>query len=101
MARQKSTPLRSALSRLFPAAMLRRLARETGMVLRLRQVDPVNLFWVVVLAVGSGGQRSFADMRRSYEKVTGKKIAASSFYNRFTPAFTEFLRRLLNVGWRT
>lgn len=98
MARQKSTPLRSALSRLFPAAVLRRLARETGMVLRLRQVDPVNLFWVVVLAQGSGGERSFADMRRSYEKMTGKKIAASSFYSRFTPAFTEFLRRLLNVG---
>jgi len=78
--------------------MLRRLARETGMVRRLRQVDPVNLFWVVVLALGSGGERGFADMRRSYEKVTGKKIAASSFYNRFTPAFTEFLRRLLNVG---
>ena len=98
MARQKSTPLRSALSRLFPAAMLRRLARETGMVLRLRQVDPVNLFWVLVLSLGSGGERSFADLRRSYEKMTGKKIAASSFYNRFTPAFTEFLRRLLSVG---
>lgn len=98
MARQKSTPLRSALSRLFPAAMLRRLARETGMVLRLRLVDPVNLFWVLVLALGSGGERSFADLRRSYEKMTGKKIAASSFYNRFTPAFTEFLRRLLSMG---
>ena len=98
MARQKSTPLRSALSRLFPAALLRRLARETGMVVRLRQVDPVNLFWVLVLALGSGGERSFADLRRSYEKVTGKKIAASSFYNRFTPAFTKFLRQLLSVG---
>src|SRR5215207_2667745 len=98
MARQKSTPLRSALSRLFPAAMLRRLSRETGMVLRLRQVDPVNLFWVLVLGLGSGGERSFADLRRSYEKMTGKKIAASSFYTRFTPAFTELLRRLLSVG---
>jgi len=60
-------------------------------------VDPVKLFWVVVLGVG-GSERSFAELRRSYEKVTGAKISASSFYNRFTPAFTQFLRALLNEG---
>lgn len=97
MARRKSTPLRAALSRLFPAAMLRRLAQETGTVRRRRLVDPVKLFWVVVLGVG-GGERSFAELRRSYEKVTGARISASSFYNRFTPAFTRFLRELLSVG---
>jgi IS4 transposase len=97
MARRKSTPLRTALSRLFPAALLRRLAQETGTVQRRRRVDPVKLFWVVVLGVG-GGKRSFAELRRSYEKVTGKKISASSFYNRFNPAFTRFLRELLSVG---
>ena len=97
MARSKSTPLRTALSRLFPAALLRRLARETGTVRRQRQVDPVKLFWVIVLGV-CGGERSFAELRRSYEKVTGSKISASSFYNRFTPAFTRFLRELLSVG---
>jgi putative transposase len=97
MARSKSTPLRTALSRLFPAALLRRMARETGTVRRHRRVDPVHLFWVVVLGVG-GSERSFAELRRCYEKVTGKTISASSFYNRFTPAFTQFLRELLNVG---
>lgn len=97
MARRKSTPLRTALSRLFPAALLRRFAQETGTVRRRRRVDPVKLFWVVVLGVG-GGERSFAELRRSYEKVTGAKISASSFYNRFTPAFTQFLRALLNEG---
>ncbi len=97
MVRQKSTPLRTALSRLFPAARLRRMAQETGTVRRRRRVDPVKLFWVVVLGVG-GGERSFAELRRSYEKVTGAKLSASSFYNRFTPAFTQFLRALLNEG---
>lgn len=97
MARRKSTPLRTALSRMFPAALLQRLARETGTVQRRRRVDPVKLFWVVALGVG-GGKRSFAELRRSYEKVTGKKISASSFYNRFTPAFTRLLRELLSVG---
>lgn len=97
MARWKSTPLRTALSRMFPAPLLRRWAEETGTVRRRRRVDPVKLFWVVVLGV-SGGERSFAELRRSYEKVTGAKISASSFYNRFTPAFTQFLRALLNEG---
>lgn len=95
MARRQSTPLRAALSRMFPAALMRRLARETGTVQRQRRVDPVKLFWVVVLGVG---ERSFAELRRSYQKVTGDKISPSSFYNRFTPAFTRFLRELLNVG---
>jgi IS4 transposase len=85
------------LSRLFPTALLRRLAHETGTVRRWRRVDPVKLFWVVVLGIG-GGERSFAGLRRSYEKVTGEKISASSFYNRFTPAFTQLLHELLNVG---
>lgn len=97
MAQGKSTPLRTALSRLFPAALLRRVAQETGTVCRHRKVDPVKLFWVIVLGVG-GGERSFAALRRSYEKVTGAKLSASSFYNRFTPAFTLFLRTLLNEG---
>lgn len=97
MARGKSTPLRSALSRLFPTALLQRVARETGTVRRRRLVDPAQLFWVVVLSVGSG-ERSFAGLRRSYEKVTGKRLSASSFYNRFTPAFTSFLRELLARG---
>jgi putative transposase len=97
MAQRKSTPLRTALSRLFPAALLRRVAQQTGTVCRHRRVDPVKLFWVVVLGVG-GGERSFAELRRSYQKVTGVTISASSFYNRFTPAFTQFLRTLLNEG---
>lgn len=98
MARQKSTPLRTALSRMFPTALLKRLASETGMVRRRRRVDPVKLFWVLVLTLGSGRSRSFAELRRSYERVAGVRLSASSFYNRFTPAFTEFLRELLVIG---
>lgn len=98
MVRRKSTPLRTALSRMFPATLLKRLARETGMVRRQRRVDPVKLFWVLVLTLGSGRERGFADLRRSYERVTGVRLSASSFYNRFTPAFTRFLRELVSVG---
>ena len=98
MARRKSMPLRTALSRLFPAALVERLALETGAVRRRRRVDPVKLFWVVILTLGYGRPRSFVDLRRSYERVTGVRLSASSFYNRFTPAFTLLLHALLSVG---
>jgi len=98
MARAQSTPLRTALSRMFPTALLKRLALSTGTVRRCRRVDPVQLFWVVVLTLGSGRSRTFADLRRSYERVTGTQLSASSFYNRFTPAFTRFLKEILELG---
>jgi putative transposase len=98
MARAQSTPLRTALSRMFPTALLKRLALSTGTVRRRRRVDPVQLFWVVVLTLGSGRSRTFADLRRSYERVTGTPLSASSFYNRFTPAFTRFLKEVLELG---
>jgi IS4 transposase len=83
---------------MFPKALLQRLARETGAVRRLREVDPVDLFWVLVLSFGSGGERTIADLRRSYEKVTGENVSASSFYNRFTPTLTGFLRAVFAQG---
>jgi len=98
MAQRKSTPLRTALSRMFPAALLKRLAAETGAFRRRRRVDPVKLFWVLVLSLGNGRSRSFAALRRSYERVAGERLSSSSFYNRFTPAFTRFLRELVALG---
>jgi putative transposase len=97
MARRKSTPLRTALSRMFPTALLERLARETGMVCRQRRIEPVKFFWVLVLTLG-GRRRSFADLRRAYERIAGVRLSASSFYNRFTPALTRFLRELVILG---
>ena len=98
MTRRKSTPLRTALARMFPATRLERLAQETGAVRRHRRVDLVQFFWVLILTLGSGRSRSFADLRRSYERVTGVPLSSSSFYNRFTPALTRFLRELMALG---
>jgi hypothetical protein len=39
-----------------------------------------------------------ADLRRSYERVTGQSLSASSFYNRFTPALSRFLKQLFEMG---
>lgn len=98
MAQRKSTPLRTALSRMFPAALIHRVAVATGVVRRYRRVDPVALFWALTLTLGGREGRSLADLRRSYERVTGRSLSASSFYNRFTPALAQFLKQLFEVG---
>jgi IS4 transposase len=83
---------------MFPKAALERLAREEGVIQRQRQVGAVALFWVLVLTLGGGRQRTLADLRRAYEKSTGTRLAASSFYDRFTPALAGFLKVLMGTA---
>lgn len=96
MARRKSTPLRAALSRMFPRRMLERSARLEGVVRRCRRVEIVALFWVLLWTLDTGGTRTFAGLRRSYEKTTGTRLSASSFQKRFSPAFARWLRGLVS-----
>lgn len=92
MARPKSIEFRERLVKLFPKALLGRLAREHGAVKRLRKIEPADLFWTVVLGFGLGRLRTLAGLRRSYEKTTGTTIEESSFYNRFNEGFARMLR---------
>jgi putative transposase len=92
MAREKAVPIREALRKLFPAVFLVALARSTGAVKRLRQVDPAALFWTVVLGFGAGKERTIAGLRRAYEKTTGRRIEESSFYDRFNAGFALMLK---------
>lgn len=94
MARHESTPLHSAMSRLFPLATLERLAREEGVLVRRRRVDPVKLLWVLLLTLDTRGPRTIADLRRTYARVTGTTLAPSAFYGRLTAEFGRWLRRL-------
>ncbi len=45
-------PCVSCLTRLFPESFFRKTAVETGFVKRNRKIDPVIMFWVVVLGFG-------------------------------------------------
>ncbi len=92
MARVQPIPIRETLRRLFPTAFLVALARSSGAVKRLRQVDPAALFWTVVLGFGVGRQRTLAALRRAYEKTTGQRIEESSFYDRFNSGFAAMLK---------
>lgn len=98
MARAKSTPVRGALSRMFPKAMLQRLAVSEGVVRRRRRVDAVALFWVMVLTLDTGRKRRIADLRRSYAKTTGVGLSASSFHKRLSPALARWLKKLVSAA---
>jgi IS4 transposase len=58
-------------------------------------VEVVALFWVLLLTLDTRGKRTFADLRRSYEKLTGTRLSSSSFQQRFSPAFARWLRGLV------
>jgi len=92
MARNRRIPLRETLRKLFPSTALVALARASGAVQRLRKVDPVALFWTVVLGFGVGRTRTLAGLRRGYEKSTGQSIEESSFYGRFSAGFAKMLK---------
>ena len=95
MARQKSIGVRERLTSLMPAANVRALAREVGLVERARKVDSVPLLWSLVLGFAVGKERTIAAVRRAYEKATNKTLAPSTFYDRFTPELVRFLQRVL------
>jgi hypothetical protein len=45
-------PTVETIVEMFPEAFLRNTAREAGVVIRERKVDPVVLFWVLTLGFG-------------------------------------------------
>jgi IS4 transposase len=79
---------------MFPRAKLERSAREEGVVIRRRRVDPVKLLWVLLLTLDTRGERTIADLRRSYARVTGTRLAPSAFYGRLSVALARWIRRL-------
>lgn len=91
MARGQSIGIRQELSRLIPTRQLNVLARQSGLVRRRRKVDPMELFWTVVLGFGAGRARTLAGMRRAYQKSTGATLVPSAFYDRFTKSLAAFM----------
>jgi putative transposase len=90
--------IEASLCELFPTEFLRQQAEETGLIQRDRKVDPVALFWTLVLGFGIGTDRKIADLRRGYMAATGNWLCRSAFYDRFTDALVVFLRQALLVA---
>lgn len=86
-------PCVSCLTKLFSEDFLRGTAAETGFVKRNRKIDPVIMFWVVVLGFGVSFMRSMRGLKRGYETASGINLSISSFCTRFTPEMEKFLHR--------
>ena len=84
------------MQHLIPTERLNELARESGFIQRQRKLGAKELFWTLVLGFGTGEERTIAGLRRALIRVTGRGIARSSFYERFTPALVRFLCLVLS-----
>lgn len=83
---------------LFPPQWLHDTAKETGLVKRERKVNPIALFWVLVLSFGVGMQRTLASLKRSYEREGDVALSDSSWYDRFSPELVRFLKTCVIHG---
>jgi len=92
VARRQSIGIRAELTSLISSRRLNFLARLSGLVQRRRKVQPMALFWTIVLGFGAGPQRTLAGLRRAYERSTGATLVPSAFYDRFTKSLAVFFR---------
>jgi len=81
-----------ALSSLLPEDRVRELAKSTGLIRRERKIDPVAILWVLVLGFGVRLQTDLAALNREYRRRTGVELSDGSWYERFTPQLSAFLR---------
>lgn len=98
MTHYKASIVEEHLCQMFPKDFLGELARETGLVKRERKIEPVVMFWVLVLGFGVRLQRSLAALKRNYERESGDTLSDSSWYERFTPELVAFLRQCVIHG---
>lgn len=87
-----------ALEEVFDPERLRELAKQTGMVKRERKIDPVVIFWSLVFGFGVELKRSLASLKRKYENKAGSRLGDSSWYERFSPELTLFLKECVLLG---
>lgn len=92
MARRQSIGIRTELTSLISTRRLNFLARLSGLVRRRRKVEPIALFWTIVLGFGAGREKTLAGLRRAYERSTGATLVPSAFYDRFTQSLAVFFR---------
>ena len=53
------------------------------------------MLWTVLLGFGTGRERPLAGLQRTYERVTGKSLVPSSFYDRFSKEVARMFRAVL------
>lgn len=91
--------LHKRLDDAFSPRWLKKTARETGLVKRLRTFSPVLLFWVLVLQKGVVLEGNIEALRRKYNEAAKRKaLSHAAFYDRFTPQLVKFLHACVMQG---
>lgn len=97
-AQPDDTIFEKAFCNIFPQDWLEKTAKETGLVKRERKINPVAMFWVLVLSYGVQLHRTLAELKRDYAKQNGITLSDSSWYDRFTPELVLFLKTCVLHG---
>ena len=96
MTQVRSTALRLLRATLSDDWELRIKARRLGVVKRQGKVDSYALLATVVLGVAVRGPTAIAVIGRVLSEVTGVRLARSSVWARFTPAFRDLVQLVLD-----
>ena len=75
----RDDPVVQRMNALFPADFIRKTAKETGAFVRETKIDPVTMFWVLVLGFGVSLERSLTALRRRYEAEAATELSSSSW----------------------
>lgn len=92
----KPNPVRDLLASPLCDSLIECCAEKLGVVRRRRKLDVVCFVWTLIMGFGAGSKRTIASLRRTYQVMSGHRIARSAFFDRFTPELTKLLSRLLN-----
>lgn len=98
MAGNKRTSIRRSVTSLVRPGEIRRWARACGAVRRERKVDIVTLVHALAFGFPVGNGRTFAGLRRSYQRAARTQLVPSAFYDRFTPGFAQLMRRVTSTA---
>ena len=90
--------IEAELNKLFSPDWIRKVAKETALIKRERKIDPVLMFWVLVLGFGVQLQRTLASLHREYEEKGAVHLSRGGFYERFSPELVRFLHACVVHG---
>ena len=84
--------IRKQLTSLIKSSLIQQLSQELNLVQRQRKVVKLtDLVWTIIFAGLSEHKQSLASLRPGYIRVTGSRMARSSFYQRFSPQLGQLL----------
>jgi len=90
----RASHIRGEISSVLSRERIESLSREMGVVRRLRKFGVVEFVWTLALGFARDRRKTLEGFRRVYLELTGRRLARSSFYRRFTPELSAMLKQL-------